>query len=123
MYLEVVVHSVHNPRRRRVLVSPHMRRPARKVMEPVARQGNVVLLADEEHRPVVLPVAARGPLGAAVELVIRDGDVASRAPARDDHLTADEGKLVVVDPDAVGVVEGDGVAAPDELGVELLQSR
>jgi hypothetical protein len=34
-------------------------------------------------------------------------------------LAADAGGCDVVDPDHVGVVHGDGVAAPDVLGVDV----
>ena len=121
-YLEVVVDRVHDDGR----VGhggAEVRRAARQVVEPVAGDGVRVGLADQEHRPVVLAVAAGGPAGDAVELVVGDGDAARGAPARHDHLAADEGELVVVDPDVVAAVQGDGVAAPDELGVELLLQR
>lgn len=35
-------------------------------------------------------------------------------------LASDVVSCNVVDPDHIGVVEGDGIAAPDVLGVELL---
>ena len=99
-----------------------MRRPPRYVVEPVAGESVRVRLANEQHGPVVLAVAPGRPLRHAVELVVRDGDCARGAPARDDHLAADEGEFVVVDPDAVAAVKGDGVAAPDKFGVQFLGS-
>ena len=63
-------------------------------MQPVVAEG-VVVFTDEEQGPVVFAVAASGPVGAAVEFVVRNGYVAGFAPATDDVLAADEGELVV----------------------------
>lgn len=88
-------------------------------MEPIAGDGVEVVGADQQQGPVVLVVAADGPRGAAVELVVRYGDLAGGAPAGDDELAAGERELVVVDPDAVGAVQGDCIATPDVLRVEV----
>lgn len=70
----------------------------------------------------MLAVAAAGPGGSSIKLIVRDGNVASSTPAGHDHLPADERELVVVDPDPVTAIQRDGIAAPDELRVELLHS-
>lgn len=72
-----------------------MRCSTRNIMHPVIAEGVVVFLTDEEQGPVVFAVAASGPVGAAVEFVVRNGYVAGFAPATDDVLAADEGKLAV----------------------------
>lgn len=88
-------------------------------MDIVTRKGNQVTSTIEEHRPVVVSVAGRGPAGLAVELVVGDGEAPSLVVSRDDHLAADERELAVVDPDEVSAGEGDCVSTPDVLGVEL----
>lgn len=78
----------------------------RNIMQPVVAEG-VVVFTDEEQGPVVFAVAASGPVGAAVEFVVRNGYVAGFAPATDDVLAADEGELAVYS--SVGVfVDGEG---------------
>ena len=67
----------------------------RNIMQPVVAEGVVVFFTDEEQGPVVFAVAASGPVGAAVEFVVRNGYVAGFAPATDDVLAADEGELAV----------------------------
>ena len=67
----------------------------------------------------MVAVAGGGPRGDAVNLVVGDGDAVAGLVAEDDVLAADERGGDVVDPDHVDVVEGDGVAAPDVLRVEL----
>lgn len=100
-------------------ISSNMRSTARNIVNPVAREGVVILLTNKQHGPVVLSVAARRPRRLSVKLVVGDGDVSRGSPARDEHLSTDEGELVVVDPDLVGAVEGDGIATPDVLRVQV----
>lgn len=100
-------------------ISSNMGSTARDIVNPVSREGIVILLTDEEHSPVVLSVATRRPRRLSIKLVVGDGDVSCSSPARDEHLATDEGELVVVDPDLVGAVEGDGIATPDVLRVQV----
>lgn len=88
-------------------------------MDIVTRKGNQVTGTIEEHCPVVVSVAGRGPAGLTVELVVGDGKAPSLVVSRDDHLAADERELAVVDPDEVSASESDCVSTPDVLGVEL----
>lgn len=64
-------------------------------------------------------VAASAPACGAVDLSIGNGNAVARVIACDYVLTADKGDLNVVDPDQVGAGEGDGIAAPDILRVQL----
>ena len=64
-------------------------------------------------------VAGGRPRALAVELAVGDGDSSAGIVAQDKVLAADEGGGDVVDPDHVGVVQGDGVAAPNVLRVEV----
>lgn len=107
--LEVVVDGVEEDL---AVAGAHVRRAAGDVVDPVAGEGVEILLANEQHRPVVLSVARRRPLRDTVELVVGDGHMAGGAPSRHNHLAADEGELVVVDPDHVG-------AAPNVLRVQF----
>jgi hypothetical protein len=114
-----------------------MRSATGDIVQPVTSEGVVVLLTNKEEGPVVLAVAAGGPLSAAVEFVVGDGDVSGGLPAADDVLTADERELpwsaspiynvkrsfahlVVVNPNVVGVGQGDSITTPDVLGVQCL---
>lgn len=117
--LEVIVNAMEQVLAARRVRSAHMRRAARHVVQPVARESVVVLCANEQGRPVVLAVAASRPLRLAVELGVRDSHLARGAPAGDDELAANEGDLAVVDPDVVRPIKGDGIAAPDVLRVEV----
>lgn len=117
--LEVIVNAVEQVLAARRVGGAHMRRSAGNIVQPVAGESVVVLGTNKQGRPVVLPVAASRPLRLAVELGVGDGNLASGAPPGHDELAADEGDLAVVDPDLVGAVEGDGVAAPDVLRVEV----
>ncbi|KAF7545500.1 hypothetical protein G7046_g9552 [Stylonectria norvegica] len=67
----------------------------------------------------MVSIAGRRPRRGTVDLAVGDGDTLARVVAQDDVLAADERGGNVIDPDHVDVVEGDGIAAPDVLGVEL----
>lgn len=69
----------------------------------------------------MLAVAGCRPGRASVKLIVRDGNLATGAPAGHDELAANERELVVVDPDAVGAVQGDGIATPDVTGVQVIE--
>lgn len=134
--LEVVVDAVEEDLRVGV-VGAHVRRAAGHIMQPVAREGVLVVLADQKQSPVMLSIAARRPLGAAVKLVVRDGDASGLAPAANNVLTTGQGELiyrqrgrlclvlrgthlVVVNPDLVRFVERQRISAPDVLRVQVL---
>lgn len=67
----------------------------------------------------MVTVASGGPGGLAVKLAVGDGDAPAGVAAENQVLAADERGGDVVDPDQIGVVQGDGVAAPDVLRVEV----
>ncbi|RDW78851.1 uncharacterized protein DSM5745_05703 [Aspergillus mulundensis] len=114
--LEIVVHPVEENAAVGVGGS-QVRCAAGNIVEPVTLEGVPVLFADEQQSPVVLPIASGGPVSHAVEFVVRDGNVASGAPARHDELATGKRELVVVDPDPVAVVEGEEVSSPHVLRV------
>lgn len=90
--LEIVVDKVVELLRGRDS-GTNVRCAAGQVVEPVTDPGVLVIQAGHESRPVVLAVAAGRPGGAAVKLVVGDGDTAGLAPAAHDELAADEGDL------------------------------
>ena len=63
------------------------------VVDVVVLEGDGVAGAGEVDAPVVVGVALRGPAGAAVDEVVRDGYAVVAAVAGDDVLAADEGSL------------------------------
>lgn len=88
-------------------------------VDVVVLEGDQVVGAGKVESPVVVGVAAGGPVGGAVDLAVGDGDTVGGAVAEDNVLAADERGGDMVDPDVVGVVEGDGISSPDKLRVEL----
>ena len=116
-----------------------MRRSARDIVQPVVAEGVVVFETNEKQSPVVFAIAASGPVGAAVELVVGDGYVAGFAPTTDNVLAADEGELVVycsvgvlvdwecgtdlvmIDPYVICIVQGNCISSPDILWVQVLR--
>lgn len=88
-------------------------------VDVVVLEGDQVVGAGEVESPVVVGVAAGGPVGGAVDLAVGDGDTVGGAVAEDNVLAADERSGDMVDPDVVGVVEGDGISSPDKLRVKL----
>jgi hypothetical protein len=61
----------------------------------------------------VAAVAGSRPRAAAVNVAVGNGHAARGASAEDDVLATDLGGCDVVDPDKVGVVNGDGITTPD----------
>lgn len=64
-------------------------------------------------------VAVGGPLAVAVELVVGDADAVAGLFAEDKMLSADERGGDVVDPDKIGVIDGEGITTPDGVRVEV----
>lgn len=52
-------------------------RATTRVVNPVVGQGDLVVLADQQHGPVVLAVAAGTPAGLAVQLAVGNRNSAS----------------------------------------------
>lgn len=126
-----------------VVVGAHVWSTAREIVKPVAREGIPILQTQEKKRPVVLAIAASRPFGDTVELIVGDGDMATLVPAADDHLATDKGELdtlfvryptrndeankwersrylIVVNPNVIGTIQGESIAAPDILRVQIL---
>lgn len=70
------------------------------VVPVVAIEGHLVAVTVEHHGPVVVAVAGGRGGGDTVKLVVGDGSAGAVVVA-DDELTADQGDLVVVDPDTI----------------------
>lgn len=94
-------------------------RAARRVVDVVVGEGDLVAVAEEEHRPVVLVVARGAPAGLAVQLRVGDAHASCGFIAGDEHLAADERDLDMVQPDEVAAGHLEGVSAPDVLRVEF----
>lgn len=74
--------------------------------------------ASEVKAPVVVTIASSRPRGSTVDLVVGDGHSVAGTVAENNVLTADQGSSDVVDPDEVGVIQGNSIATPDVLRVE-----
>lgn len=109
----VVVDSVQNG------VALDLGRAAGSVVDVVSFHGDQVVAAVEVDAPVVVGVAGGGVVGHAVDVVVGQGNAVGRRGAEDVVLAADLGGGYVVDPDEVGVVDGDGVTSPDVLRVDV----
>lgn len=81
-------------------------------MDVTVAQGNVVLVSEKKHGPIVITVARSGPRSLAIELVVGDRDLASRIVSSDNHLAANQIEFVVVDPDIISANELNRIAAP-----------
>jgi hypothetical protein len=88
-------------------------------VDVVLLQGNEVVGAGEVHAPVMVAVTCRRPARGAVDLAVGDGNAVRGGVAEDDVLARDQVGGDVVDPDEVGAVDGDGVAAPDVGRVDV----
>lgn len=94
-------------------------RAAAGLVQVVALQGDLVAGAVQVDVPVVVVVAGGRVVGFAVDVVVGEGDAVAGFGAEDVVLAADAGGSYMVDPDEVGLVDGDGVASPDVLGVDV----
>lgn len=88
-------------------------------MDIISLHRNKIIGADEVDSPIMMAIASSGPGRGAVEFCVGDCDAVGGGCAGDEHLAADEGDFAVVDPDEVGAGEGEGVAAPDVLWVQV----
>lgn len=66
----------------------------------------------------MVTVASSRPRGGTVDLVVGDGHSVAGTVAKNNVLTTNQGGSDVVDPDEVGVIQGNSIATPDVLGVE-----
>jgi len=66
-------------------------------VEAIARtlESDLVVVASHLKRPVVVAVAARGPLRVAIDMVIGEGDSGALIGSEDIVLTAEKGGLQV----------------------------
>jgi hypothetical protein len=112
------------------------------VVDVVALQGDEIAVTIEVDGPVVVSVTGGRVGGDTVDEVVGDGHALGGLGTQDDVLTTDasslwllEGDFLgslgrkrdtygnVINPDHVGVVNGDGITTPDVLGVDISDSN
>lgn len=71
----------------------------------------------------MVSVAGSRPIGAAVNQGIGDRDAVISLGTQNNVLATNACSSDVINPDQVGIVEGDGIATPDVLGVEIRNSN
>lgn len=71
------------------------------------------------HGPVVVTVTGGRPRGVTIDVVVANGDTVAGLGAEDNVLTTNERGGAVVDPDEIGVVDGDSITTPDVLRVQV----
>lgn len=89
------------------------------VVNVVSLQRDIVVGTVQVDSPVVITVAGGRVTGRAVDVAVGDGHALGGLGAEDNVLSANAGSGNVVDPDHVAVVDGDGITAPDVLGVDI----
>lgn len=90
-----------------------------QVVEVVAHKSHHVVGAVEVHTPVVVSVASSGPVGAAVNQVVRDSNAVVGLGTENNVLATNTGSSDVINPDEIGIVDSDGITAPNVLGVDI----
>lgn len=100
-------------------VALNLGRTSTGVVDVVTLHGDEIAGSIKVDTPVVVSVAGSGVVAGAVDETVGDSDALGGLCAEHDVLTRDTGGGDVVDPDHVGVVDGDGIAAPDVLGVQV----
>lgn len=111
-----------------------------KVMDVVALEGNQVAGASEVDAPVRVPVARGAVVRDTVEIAVGYGHAVAGVVSEDEVLAANTRRLRkasvyswlcgvqlgrertdcnVINPDHIRVVEGDCIASPHVLGVEI----
>lgn len=100
-------------------VTLDLRGTAGGLVDVVTLHGDEVARAVKVDTPVVVAVTGGGVVAGAVDEAVGDGHALGGVGAEDDVLATDAGGGDVVNPDHVGVVEGDGVSTPDVLGVDV----
>lgn len=89
------------------------------VVDVVALQGDEIAGSVEVDTPVVVAVAGGGVVTDTVDEAVGDGHTLGGIGTEDNVLAADTGGGDVVNPDHVGVVDGDSITSPDVLGVDV----
>lgn len=85
----------------------------------VTLHRDVVVGTVQVDSPVVIAVAGGRVTGRAIDVAVGNGHTLRGLGAEDNVLSANAGSGNVVDPDHVAVVDGDGITAPDVLGVDI----
>lgn len=67
----------------------------------------------------MVAIAGSRPRSRPIDLVVGDGDAVAGIVTKNNVLAADQRGSDVIDPYQIDVVNGDGVTAPDVLGVEV----
>lgn len=89
------------------------------VVDVVTLHGNEIAGSIKVDTPVVVSVTGGGVGAGTIDVAVGDSDTLGGLGAEHNVLARDTGGGDVVDPDHVGVVDGDGVTAPDVLGVDV----
>lgn len=89
------------------------------VVDVVALEGNEIAGSIKVDTPVVVSVAGSGVVAGTVDEAVGNSDTLGGLGAENNVLARDAGSGDVVNPDHVGVVDGDGITAPDVLGVDV----
>ena len=88
-------------------------------MDGIALQRHEVVGARAVDGPVLMSIASRGPRRRAIDLIVGDCHAVRGTRTQDDVLAANQRRLHVVDPDLVRAVEGDRIAAPDIMRIQV----
>ena len=88
-------------------------------MDVVSLHRDQVIRACEIDSPIVMAVTSGTPRSNAIELSVGDGNTVGCCSTGDEHLASNEGDLAVVDPDEIAACNGNGVATPDVLWIEV----
>lgn len=89
------------------------------VVDVVALHGDEIAGSVEVDSPVVVTVAGGGVVADTVDEVVGQGHALGGIGTEDDVLASNAGGGNVVNPDHVGVVDGDGITSPHVLGVDI----
>jgi len=93
------------------------------VVNVVTLEGHEVVGASEVYAPVVVAVTGRGPCGCTVDFAVGDGDAVGSSVSEDNVLAGDEIGGDMVDPDKISPIQGDGIASPNVLRVDVGESH
>lgn len=89
------------------------------VVDVVALHGDEIAGSVKVDTPVVVAVAGGGVVADSVDEAVGDGHALGGVGAEDDVLAGNASSGDVVNPDHVGVVDGNGITSPDVLGVDV----
>jgi hypothetical protein len=91
----------------------------RGLVDIVVLESNGVSRACEVHAPVVIAVACGRPRCGTIKLVVRDSNSVACVIAKHNVLATNKRRGNMVNPNKIGVIEGNSIAAPDLLRVKV----